>query len=227
MKINFLNSILAVAICSIALVSCESETKGVTTEPTTEVETPEVVSVENTTVYNANLASQDELSLTGLTDDLVAKVLANRPFISMNELDALLTDLVSKEELYKHLFVPFNLNITAEADFKMIPGVGDKMAHEFEEYRPYKSIKQFRKEIGKYVDEAEVTRYESYVFVPVELNTASEEDMKALPGVGDKIAHEFDEYRPYSNMKQFQKEIGKYVDDKELKRLERLVYLEK
>jgi DNA uptake protein ComE-like DNA-binding protein len=228
MKINFLNSILAVAVCSVTLVSCESETKEVTTEPTTtEVETPELVTVENTTVYNANLASQDELSLTGITDDLVAKVMANRPFVSMNELDALLTEEVNKEELYKHLFVPFNLNTTAEADFKMIPGVGDKMAHEFEEYRPYKSIKQFRKEIGKYVDEAEVTRYESYVFVPVELNTATEEDIKALPGVGDKMAHEFDEYRPYSNIKQFSKEIGKYVDDNELKRLMRLVYLKK
>ena len=78
---------------------------------------------------------------------------------------------------------------------------------------------QFRKEIGKYVDEDEVARYESYVFVPVELNTASEETIKALPGVGDKMAHEFDEYRPYDNMDKFYKEISKYVDDKELDRL--------
>ena len=44
------------------------------------------------------------------------------------------------EDLFKKLFVPCNLNNTAEKDFKMIPGVGDKMAHEFEEYRPYTSI---------------------------------------------------------------------------------------
>ena len=68
-------------------------------------------------------------------------------------------------------------------------------------------------------------RYLNYVFVPVELNTASEEDIKALPGVGKKMTHEFEEYRPYKNMEQFRKEIGKYVDDNELKRLERLVYL--
>ena len=70
-----------------------------------------------------------------------------------------------KEELYKKVFVPFNLNTTAQADFQMIPGVGKRMAHEFEEYRPYKSVKQFKKEIGKYVDEAEVGRYLNYVFV--------------------------------------------------------------
>ena len=36
-----------------------------------------------------------------------------------------------------------------------IPGIGKKMLHEFKEYRPYKDIKQFRREIGKYVDEDE------------------------------------------------------------------------
>ena len=143
----------------------------------------------------------------------------------MNDFDTLLGEGVNKEELYKKVFVPFNLNTTAEADFKMVPGVGDRMAHEFEEYRPYTSIQQFRREIGKYVDEEEVARYENYVFVPVELNTASEEDIKALPGVGDRMAHEFEEYRPYTSMEQFRKEIGKYVDDKELARLERFVYL--
>ena len=50
--------------------------------------------------------------------------------------------------------------------------------------------------------------------------------MKALPGVGDRMAHEFEEYRPYKNMEQFRKEISKYVDKKELARLERLVYLQ-
>lgn len=127
--------------------------------------------------------------------------------------------------LYGKVFVPMNLNTTAEADFKIIPGVGDRMAHEFEEYRPYTKIQQFRKEIGKYVDEEEVARLEQYIFVPVELNTASEEDILALPGVGERMAHEFDEYRPYKNIEQFRKEIGKYVDDKELARLERFVYL--
>lgn len=182
-------------------------------------------SVVETNVLNANLATEEELAGLGLSAELVAKILEARPFLKMNAFDELLGEDVDKANLYLQVFVPFNLNTTAEADFKMIPGVGDRMAHEFEEYRPYSSIKQFRKEIGKYVDESEVARYENYVFVPVELNTASEEDIKALPGVGDRMAHEFEEYRPYKNMEQFRKEIGKYVDDRELARLERLVYL--
>jgi hypothetical protein len=39
------------------------------------------------------------------------------------------------------------------------------MLREFKEYRPYKAIEQFRREMGKYVDEAEVARLERYVVV--------------------------------------------------------------
>jgi hypothetical protein len=39
------------------------------------------------------------------------------------------------------------------------------MRHEFEEYRPYSDIARFRREIGKYVDNAEVARLEQYVTI--------------------------------------------------------------
>jgi hypothetical protein len=39
------------------------------------------------------------------------------------------------------------------------------MLREFKEYRPYKNIEQFRREIGKYVDKKEVARLERYVAV--------------------------------------------------------------
>ncbi|MTB51722.1 helix-hairpin-helix domain-containing protein [Lewinella sp. W8] len=224
---------LLLALFSLVAFSCQSNPEDASAESTateeadasTEEAAVEEAAAETTTVLNANLATEEDLAGIGLSADMVASILDNRPFLTMNDFDALVGAEMNKEELYAKIFVPFNLNTTAEADFKMIPGVGDRMAHEFEEYRPYTSIKQFRKEIGKYVDEAEVARYENYVFVPVELNSATEEDIKALPGVGDRMAHEFEEYRPYVNMEQFRKEIGKYVDDKELARLERFVYL--
>src|SRR6185312_4540435 len=57
-----------------------------------------------------------------------------------------------------------NLNTASEADLlRAIPNLGNRMVHEFEEYRPYRSIFQFRKEIGKYVDQAQVAEYEKYV----------------------------------------------------------------
>ncbi|WP_445386490.1 hypothetical protein ACT6NV_06730 [Robiginitalea sp. IMCC44478] len=221
--------LLLCAFLGLAVVGCketkEKESEAETTEKTATEAAATPESMGSPAVLNANLATEAELGGIGLTAETVTQILSARPFLSMNELDSILGEIENKSELYKKVFVPFNLNTTPEADFKMIPGVGDRMAHEFEEYRPYSSIQQFRREIGKYVDEDEVARYENYVFVPVELNSATEADIKALPGVGDRMAHEFEEYRPYTSMAQFRTEIGKYVDDKELKRLERLVYL--
>ena len=208
---------------SLFLVSCNktAEQKPNTTN-TEEIKVPKKPAP--VAVLNANLATESDLVALGLSADVVNKLLAARPFLSMSDFNAIL-EVENTEELFKKIFVPLNLNTTEEKAFKMIPGVGDKMAHEFEEYRPYTSILQFKREIGKYVDQQEVARYLDYVFVPVELNTSTEDDIKALPGIGKKMTHEFLEYRPYKNLAQFRKEIGKYVDDKELNRLERFVYI--
>jgi DNA uptake protein ComE-like DNA-binding protein len=181
-------------------------------------------------LLDPNIASEkDLLAMPHLNATLVKGIMERRPFLRMADLNAILSQSLKKEqlaELYAKMFVHLNLNAATEEEIMMIPGVGKRMAHEFEEYRPYKSLAQFRKEIGKYVNEKEVARLEQYVFVPVKLNTASDEDILSIPGIGKKMLHEFKEYRPYKSMEQFRQEIGKYVDKKELARLETYVALE-
>jgi DNA uptake protein ComE-like DNA-binding protein len=63
------------------------------------------------------------------------------------------------------VFVPININTATDAEILRIPGVGPRMLREFKEYRPYTSIEQFRREIGKYVDKAEVARLEQYIVI--------------------------------------------------------------
>ena len=58
-----------------------------------------------------------------------------------------------------------NINTATDAEILAIPGVGQRMLREFKEYRPYTSIEQFRREIGKYVDKAEVARLEQYIYI--------------------------------------------------------------
>lgn len=177
-------------------------------------------------MVDANTATEATLAgLPGMTADLVKAVLARRPFATMAELDAALAPLSAeqKKAFYAKAMVHLNLNTASRAEIMLIPGVGAKMAHEFEEYRPYTSLAQFRKEIGKYVDAAEVARLEQYVFVPIDLNTATDEQILTIPGLGRRMLREFKEYRPYKDMGQFRKEIGKYVNAQELARLERYV----
>ena len=55
-----------------------------------------------------------------------------------------------------------NLNdMTREQLLETIPDFGNRMVREFFEYQPYVSIQQFRREIGKYVDDEQVASYES------------------------------------------------------------------
>jgi DNA uptake protein ComE-like DNA-binding protein len=61
--------------------------------------------------------------------------------------------------------MPLDLNTASSEEILLIPGVGKRMQHEFEEYRPYRSIEQFRREIGKYVNQQEVARLEQYVSI--------------------------------------------------------------
>lgn len=118
-------------------------------------------------LLDANTATLEEMAALPHMDEVLAQsVIDNRPYISIGILDELLSADLSEEELealYGHLFVPVNLNTAAESDILLIPGVGNKMAHEFEEYRPYSSIEQFRREMGKYVDQEEVARLAMYV----------------------------------------------------------------
>lgn len=181
----------------------------------------------NLGLLNPNLASHEELAaVPGLPAPAVAEIEAGRPFLRMSALHAVVARHVpeaSREQIYRVMWVPIDLNDVTDEEILLIPGVGNRMRHEFEEYRPYVALAQFHREIGKYVDDSELARLEQYVYVRLDLNTASAEDILTIPGVGARMRHEFEEYRPYTAMAQFRREIGKYVDDKEVERLARYV----
>jgi DNA uptake protein ComE-like DNA-binding protein len=175
-------------------------------------------------------ADKDLLALPHMTAAITKGVVDRRPFLTMTDLNTFLTGQgLSKPqltELYGKAFVHLNLNTATRDEILLIPNLGNRMAHEFEEYRPYKAMARFRREIGKYVDDKEVARLEQYVFVLINLNTATDEDILTIPALGKRMLHEFKEYRPYKSMEQFRREIGKYVDKKEVARLERYVTLD-
>ena len=181
-------------------------------------------------VVDANTVSEADLAkLPGMTPAIAKALVAARPFDSITALNTfLLGQKLTPEQanaLYRQMFVQINLNAASDAEILLIPGMGNRMLGEFKEYRPYKALAQFRREIGKYVDDKELARLEQYVFVPINLNTASDADILTIPGMGQRMLGEFKEYRPYKAIQQFRREIGKYVDDKEVARLERYVTL--
>ncbi|MDE2999146.1 MAG: helix-hairpin-helix domain-containing protein [Gemmatimonadota bacterium] len=218
-----LTRLSALVVCLVFLESCADPE----VHETPESDGSGLKAAGGTVVINPNLAGVDELNaLPGMSQELAGAIQQQRPFLNMEALHAVVTEHLSRaeaEKLYVWMFVPINLNSASNAEMLLVPGVGDRIAHEFEEYRPYSAIAQWQREMGKYVDDAEIERMGRYVFVPIDLNTATEEEILAIPGVGKRMAHEFEEYRPYTSIEQFRREIGKYVDDREVARLERYV----
>lgn len=110
-----------------------------------------------------------------------------------------------------------NLNdMTREQLLETIPDFGSRMVREFFEYQPYVSIQQFRREIGKYVDDDQVAYYESYVYVPVEVNDSDAETLKQMPGVDDATAETLMAARPFDSSDAFLAALSEHVSEEQL-----------
>ena len=119
------------------------------------------------TMIDPNAATASDLAgVAGITPNIAAAIVAGRPYTDMTAVDAVLAKSlteVQRDTVYNRVWIPIDLNKASAKEIMLIPGVGARMRHEFEEYRPYTSIEQFRREIGKYVDKDEVARLEKYV----------------------------------------------------------------
>ncbi len=182
-------------------------------------------------VVDANTTAEKDLAgMPHMTPARAAALVAARPFKSITELNALLLKEGFTQEqamaLYRKAFVHINLNTASREEILLVPGAGPRMAHEFDEYRPWKSWAQFDKEISKYVGAEATAQLAQYCFIPVNLNTATVADILTIPGAGPRMVREFKEYRPWKSWAQFDKEISKYVGQKETDRLKRYVTFE-
>ena len=124
------------------------------------------------TLLDPNTATEKELAtVPHITPEIAKAIVAGRPYATVLALDKVLASHQRSPEqlrdVHGTLFVPLDLNSASDEEILAIPGIGKRMLHEFKEYRPYKSMDQFRREIGKYIDrdkrEAELARLERYV----------------------------------------------------------------
>ena len=119
-------------------------------------------------MLDPNAATKEQLvAVPGMTPAAADALIAGRPYQDMVAVNKALAslDADARKTVYAKVWKPIDLNTAKGEEILLIPGVGPRMRHEFEEYRPYKNIEQFRREIGKYVDKAEVARLEQYVAI--------------------------------------------------------------
>ena len=102
--------------------------------------------------------------------------------------------------------------MATEKELQSAPHVTPEVAKAIVAGRPYASVSALDAVLAKSLKREQIREAYGRVFVPVNLNTASDEDILLIPGVGKRMLHEFLEYRPYKSLEQFRREIGKYVD---------------
>ncbi|HEX8671291.1 MAG TPA: hypothetical protein VF710_05355, partial [Longimicrobium sp.] len=153
----------AALVLATLLAACGSDA------PEQDAATPEVtpptaaaVTIADTTVAPAagamvdpNTATREQLTAAGLDAAAADALIQGRPYADMLAVDRVLAPRLGEAQrkaVYAKVWKPIALNSASKEEILLIPGVGPRMQHEFEEYRPYRNIEQFRREIGKYVD---------------------------------------------------------------------------
>jgi len=121
-------------------------------------------------MLDPNTATREQLTaVPGVAGHVADAIISGRPYADMVALNKVLLthvpDSTARKGIYAKVWKPIDLNTATDEEILLIPGVGRRMLREFKEYRPYKLMDQFRREIGKYVDKEEVARLEKYVSI--------------------------------------------------------------
>jgi hypothetical protein len=176
------------------------------------------------------------LALPGMNAAVVGSLKAARPILSAVTLDSILaTKALTKAQrsaLYGRMFVHVDLNRGTDAELLLVPGVDARTLAAVKAGRPYKTLEQFQAVVTKASNANEARRLEQYVFIPIDLNTWTDPIMDSFASIGvgtRQWKREFAEYRPWTSMEQFDRNIGKYLRSRpeELQRLKRYVIINK
>ena len=116
-------------------------------------------------------------------------------------------------------------NTATDAQLAAVPNLNAALVKAIVGKRPFKSVTELDALLMPTLNRMQITEVYGRVFVPVNLNSGTDAEILLIPGVGNRMLREFKEYRPYTAIEQFRREIGKYVTKEEVARMERYVVI--
>jgi DNA uptake protein ComE-like DNA-binding protein len=119
-----------------------------------------------------------------------------------------------------------DVNTAAEKDLLAMPNMTPAIVKGLIEKRPFASIADLNGYLlSQKLTPEQATQFYGKAFGHINLNTATPAEILLVPGAGKRMVHEFDEYRPWRNYAQFDKEIGKYVGSEKAAELAQYTFI--
>ena len=112
-------------------------------------------------------------------------------------------------------------NLATAAALTAIPGMTDSIALAVIAARPYTSMLGVDTVLKRHLSDAQRDSTYTRLWIPLDVNTASSDEILLIPGVDARVRHELEHYRPYADIDDFRRRFGGRVARTEVARLER------
>jgi len=176
-------------------------------------------------MYNLNLATEEQLlAVPGVDEKMLDEFMEYRPYTTVGQFIeeiAKYTDEETAQAYFDWVFVPVDVTALDADTLMQLPGVDEDKAATLAA-GSYADGDAFLAALAEHVSAQQVTMAAGYLadratavaeWVMLNLNSASEEQFAAIPGMTERWQDEFAEYGPYASIEQFSEEIGKYDED--------------
>jgi DNA uptake protein ComE-like DNA-binding protein len=116
-------------------------------------------------------------------------------------------------------------NLATAAALNALPGMSDSVTLAVIAGRPYGSMVALDRVLARHLSAQWRDSVYTRVWLPLDLNTASSDEIMLIPGVDTRLRYELEEYRPYEGIEEFRRDIGEQIGPEEAARLEQYIIL--
>ena len=102
-----------------------------------------------------------------------------------------------------------NPDLASEKDLLALPHMNAVVVKSIVEQRPFLKMADLHALLAKTLSNAQLADLYGKMFVQINVNTASDEEILLIPGAASRMTREVRDKRPYKTLAQFRNEIGK------------------